>query len=309
MVTEDIPRQERAAESYEKKARHLGSKILLAESNSEKSWMQLQITLKQALSDCPDLQDYIDKIVLQRELRQTQASDNLRYKLLWIQNKEINMFTEYMSEMPNMLKKLYLTLKGYDKVPPALATEYIDLMKKAKSMKSISWDKDDEYNDPHFKHISSINSNETIVSNGNALSKLNATVDIVTDSDDLTDMENREVSPKKRKGTPIKLPNNETIVIDDSFENLDATRTLNSAKKVKREADIVDDVENAGTGIINAKDLNSTFVLAGKVEAMKRAKLENVELNFKSEPQAVKRGLTDRTNTIQRTKNFNDKGK
>ncbi|KAI8428722.1 hypothetical protein MSG28_007420 [Choristoneura fumiferana] len=311
MVTEDIPRQERAAESYEKKARHLESKILLAHSNCEESWMQLQITLKQALSDCPDLQDFIDKVVLQRELRHTQASDNLRNKLLWIQNKEINMFTEYMSEMPNMLRKLYLTLKGYDKVPPALATEYVDLMKKAKSMKSISWDMENECNDPHFKLISSINSNEMFVSNGDAASKLNTTVDIVTDSDDLTDIENREVSPKKRKGTPIKLPNNETIVIDDSFENLDATRTLNSTKKVKREADVVDDVENAGSGMINPKDLNSTFVLAGKMEAMRRPKLENVkvELNFKSEPQAVKRGLTDRTNTIQRTINFNDKAK
>ncbi|XP_063378735.1 kinesin-like protein KIF18A isoform X2 [Cydia fagiglandana] len=300
MVTEDIPRQERAAESYEKKAQNLDEKILAAQTKCDESWQRLQTILEQAAAECPDLKDFTDKVILQRDLRLTKASDNLRHKLLWIQNKEINMFTEYMSDMPSMLRKLYLTLKGYDKVPPALATEYIDLMKKAKSMKSISWDTENECNDPHFKSISCLNINEDDVQ-----SKLNSTVDIVTDSDDLTDVENREVSPKKRKGTPIKLANNETIVIDDSFENLDATRTLNSAKKVKREADVVSDIENAG--VIDPNDLNSTFVLAGKMEALKKSKLEpNLKPNVKHEPVYLKRGLTDRTN-VQRTINFNDK--
>ncbi|XP_052751227.1 kinesin-like protein KIF18A isoform X2 [Galleria mellonella] len=304
MCSEDIPRQERAAENYMKQSAHLDSKVLVAWNNWDEHRQKLDRLCSQALSECPELSDFIEKIRMQSELREVKARDDMRYKLLCIENEEINTFTEYMSEMPSMLKKLYLTLKGYDKAPPALTAEYLEIMKKAKQAKGISWSDTEIEGDSHFKFISNLNLDKpstTLEYNYPNHDDVNGTIDVVTDSEDLTDVENREpvrLCATKRKGTPIKLANNETIIINDSFESLDTTRNLNSAKKVKREYGIAPEVEN----FIDPKDLNSTFVLGGKVEpAHKPVKPEKVE--------PVKRGLIDRTNTIQRTVTFNDKAK
>lgn len=305
MCTEDIPRQERAAENYTKQAIHLDAKITTAWTKWNESRKKIQIICDQALSECPELQDFVDKIQMQTELRHLQASDSLRHKLLTLENDEINAFSEYMSEMPNMLKKLYLTLKGYERTTPALTAEYMEIMKKAKSAKGITWSDTDCVSDSHFKFISNLDLEKPTCPEYSYAKKedANSTIDIITDSD-LTDLENREpikLSAKKRKGTPIKLPNNETIIINDSLESLDTTKTLNSAKKIKREFDSSFDVENCVAGI-KPNNLNSTFDMAGKIEALKKS--------FKSEPnktqsQPVKRELSDRTNTMQRSLNFN----
>ncbi|XP_013184503.1 kinesin-like protein KIF18A [Amyelois transitella] len=302
MCTEDIPRQERALESYMKQSVSLDSKVIIAWSKWDDSRKKLKIICDQATSDCPELSDFVENIQLQNELRFIKARDDLRQKLLLIEHEEINAFTEYMSDMPSMLKKLYLTLKGYDKVTPALKTEYLDLMKKAKLAKGISWSDKDVETDAHFKFISNLDLDNPTTSLDFSNTKnddINATVDIVTDSDDLTDVENKEPVKvcAKRKGTPIKLVNNETIVINDSFELMDTTRNINSAKKVKREYGIAPEVEN----FIDPNDLNSTFVLGGKVEITKK------QVKVEPRPEPIKRGLTDRTNTIQRTITFNDR--
>ncbi|KAG6461100.1 hypothetical protein O3G_MSEX012420 [Manduca sexta] len=273
MCTEEIPRQERAAESYMKQSVNLDSSILTAWTKWEESKKRLDIICEQALSDCPELSDFVENVHLKSELRQVKASNDLRLKLLSIENNEINAFTEYMSDMPSMLKKLYLTLKGYDKAPPALTAEYLEIMKKAKAAKSISWSDKDCEDDAHYKFISTLDLEKpsTTIDCSNKDDNINVTIDIVTDSDDVTDIENREpvkISPKKRKGTPMKLLNNETIIINDSFESMDTTRNLNSAKKLKKEYDPSVDIENYG--VLDAKDLNSTFVLAGKMDALKK---------------------------------------
>nr|XP_021181955.2 kinesin-like protein KIF18A isoform X1 [Helicoverpa armigera] len=306
MCTEEIPRQERAAESYMKQSVHLDSKVMTAWTKWDDSKKKLNTLCEQALSACPELTDFIDKVHLNTELRQINARDSLRQKLMSIQYGEIDAFTEYMSEMPSMLKKLYLTLKGYDKVPPALASEYIEIMKKAKSAKGIKWSDDGHEGDAHFKFISTLDLSKPSTTLESSFSKKDDIPVDITDSDDLTDVENKDpirLSAKKRKGTPIKLPNNETIIINDSFESLDTTRNLNSAKKIKREYDMTADVENYGP--IDPKDLNSTFVLTGKMEeALKKA----VKTEFKTEiPE--KRGLMDRTNTMPRAINFGDRAK
>lgn len=303
MCTEDIPRQERAAENYMKQSAHLDSKVMSVWTKWDNSKKSLQQICEQALADCPELSDLVDNVQLQSELRHSQARDDLRHKLLCIQNEEINMFTEYMSEMPSMLKKLFLTLKGYDKAPPALTTEYLDVMKKAKSAKSITWSDREVETDAQFKFISSLDIDRPSTTKEYSFIKkddVNSTNDIVTDSDDLTDVENKEPIriAAKRKGTPIKLANNDTIIINDSFESLDTTKNLTSAKKVKREFE-GSDVENYG--ILDPKDLNSTFVLAGKMDALKK------QIKMEPKTELPKRGLTDSTNTInQRTITFNN---
>lgn len=310
MCNEEIPRQERAAENYVKQSVSLDSKVMTAWTNWDESKKKLHIICQQAVSDIPELADFVDKVQMQSELRQIKARDNLRQKLLSIENDEIEAFTEYMSDMPTMLKKLYLTLKGYDKAPPALTTEYLEIMKKAKSAKGITWSDDGNEGDAHFKFISTLDLHKPSTTLEYSFSKkedANATVDIITDSEDLTDIENKEpiiLSAKKRKGTPIKLPNNETIIINDSFESLDTTKNMNSAKKIKREYNVAADIENYG--VIDPNDLNSTFVLTGKMEA---ALKKPVKTEFKMEHIPVKRGLTDRTNTMPpRNINFGDKG-
>ncbi|XP_059061400.1 kinesin-like protein KIF18A isoform X2 [Achroia grisella] len=306
MCSEDIPRQERAAENYMKQSANLDSKVLVAWTNWVENKKNLEQLCSQALSEYPELTDYVDKIKMQSEIRHVKARDDMRYKLLCIENDEINAFTEYMSDMPSMLKKLYLTLKGYDKAPPALTAEYLEIMKKAKQAKGISWSDKETEGDSHFKFIANLDLDKPSTSleyNYPNNDDVNATIDIVTDSEDLTDVENKEpvrICAIKRKGTPIKLANNETIVINDSFENLDITRNLNSAKKVKREYEIASETEN----YIDPKDLNSTFVLGGKMEPLQKVKPEKIEQKVE-----VKRGLSDRTNTIQRTVTFNDKAK
>ncbi|XP_072940212.1 kinesin-like protein KIF18A isoform X3 [Epargyreus clarus] len=310
VCTEDIPRQERATESYFKQSVNLDNKIMTAWAKWDESRKKMGTLYNQALNECPELIDLVEKLQMQSELRHVNASNDLRHKLLLIEEQEITAFTEYTSNMTGMLKKLFLTLKGYDKVPPALTAEYLEIMKKAKSAKGISWSDRETEIDAQFKFISTLDIDKlstatefSIINNEDG----NSTIDVVTDSDDLTDIENREpvrLSPKKRKGTPIKLANNETIIINDSFESLDATRNLNSAKKVKIEFNSALDVNNYG--LIDPKDLNSTFVLAGKMEDWKKA-ADKVEI--KTELQPVKKGLSDRTNTMQRTINFNDKAK
>lgn len=305
MCTEDIPRQERALESYTKQALLLDAKVMSIWSKWDNSRQELNNIINQALTECPDLQDFVDKLQMQRELRYTQASNELRHKLLLIENEEINAFTEYMSDLPNMLKKLYLTLKGYDRVTPALTQEYLDIMKKAKSAKGISWSDEKFDMDSDFKHICNLDLEGPIMPQYGAF-KCDATIDIATDSEDLTDVENRDpirTSGIKRKGTPIKLLNNETIIINDTLENLDTTKTMSSSKKIKREIDTSYNVENCA--LIRPKDLNSTFDMAGNMEALKRS----FKAGVKAASQPEKKELSDKTNTMTRSINFNEKSK
>lgn len=311
MCTEDIPRQERAAENYEKQSVLLDTKVKVAWTKWDESRKKMEVLFSQALSTCPELLDFVKCVQLQSEVRVVSARDNLRHKLLCIENEEINAFTEYMSDMPSMLKKLYLTLKGYDKAPPALTTEYLEIMRKAKSAKGITWSDRALEVDAHFKFVSTLDLQKpTATLDFSVKRDPNATVDLATDSDDLTDLENRDpvLTPaKKRKGTPIKLPNNETIIINDSLEMLDTTRNLNSAKKIKREYDVALDVENLQPAI-DPKDLNSTFVLTGKMEILNKQLPIKTEIIKTDVNLPLKRGLVDRTNTMPRTMTFNDKG-
>lgn len=305
MCTEDIPRQERAVESYTKEGLRLDAKIMSALSKRDNSLKDFNNFVNQALTECPDLQDFVDKLKTQRELRNTQASNELRHKILLIQNEEINAFTEYMSGLPNMLKKLFMTLKGYGRATPALTQEYLDIMKKAKSAKGISWSDENSDTDSDFKLICNLELERPIVPECGSLRREMA-VDIITDSDDLTDIENRHpvrTSGKKRKGTPLKLFNNETIVINDSLENLDTTKTLSASKKVKKEFDTSYGVEYCG--LIEMKDLNSTFDMDGNMEALKRS----FKVGVKAPSQPVKKELSDRTNIRMRCITFNDKSK
>lgn len=303
MCTEDIPRQERALENYTKQALQLDVKIMSARAKWVSCLNELDKVVNQALAERPSVRDFAEKLKTQRELRHEQASNELRHKLLLIENEEINAFTEYMSDMPNMLKKLYFTLKGYDRMTPALTEEYLDIMKKAKSAKGISWSDDNYDTDTEFKQLCNLDLERT-KSEYNSLNREPA-IDIATDSEDLTDIENREpiiTTAKKRKGTPIKLSNNETIIINDSFEKMDTSKILSSSKKVKREFDTSYDVENCE--LIQPKDLNSTFDMGGNMEALKRT----FRVDVKAPSQPAKKELSDRTNTIARSIKFNDKG-
>lgn len=301
MCTENIPRKERAVESYKKQALQLDAKINSVWLEWNNIRQEFNNNISQALTECPDLEDFVDKLNVQVELRYAQASYDLIRKLLLIENEQINVFTEYTGGMTNMLKKLYLTLKGYDKVTPALTQEYVDVMKVANSAKGISWSDEEFDSDSDFKHIYNLDLERPNMPEYGAL-KCEETIDINTGSEDLSDVENREpirMSGKKRKGTPIKLLNNETIIINDTLENLDTTKTLSSSKKVKREID----VENCG--LIQPKDFNSTFDLAGNMEELK----QSFKANVKAPTQPVKNELSDKTNTMTRSINFNDKGK
>lgn len=301
MCTENIPRKERAVESYKKQALLLDAKIMSVWSEWNNSRQEFNNNISQALTECPDLEDFVDKLNVQVQLRYAQANYDLIRKLLLIENEQINVFTEYTSGMTNMLKKLYLTLKGYDRVTPALTQEYVDIMKVANSAKGISWSDEQFDADPDFKSIYNLDLEMPIMPECGAL-KCDETIDINTDSEYSSDVENRDpirMSGKKRKGTPIKLLNNETIIINDTLEILDTTKTLSSSKKIKREID----VENCG--LIEPKDFNSTFDLAGNMEALKRS----FKANVKAPTQPVKNELCDKTNTVTRSINFNDKGK
>lgn len=305
ICTEDIPREERAVESYTKQALQLNAKIMSGWTKWDKSRQELNNIINQALTECPDIQDLVDKLQMQRELQYTQASTELRYKLLLIENEEVNALTESTSGMSNMLRKLYLTLKGYDRVTPALTEEYIDIMKKAKSAKRIAWSDETFDTDPDFKLICILDLERPIMPEYGTLTSDTA-IDIATDSEDLTDVENCDpilTSSKKRKGTPIKLLNNETIIINDTLDNLDTTKTMSSSKKYKREIDTSFDVENCG--LIQPQDLNSTFDMAGNMEALKRSFKANMKAPF----QPGKKDLSDKTNTMTRSITFNDKSK
>lgn len=166
---------------------------------------------------------------LQSDLRQTTAREELNHKIATIENDEIKALCTYTSDMPSMLKKLFFTLKGYDKVPPELTAEYMEIMRKAKSTKGITWSDDNAArSDSHFKFISTLDLDKpTLIPDIDATPAIKmehvATELTTTDSEDLTDIENidpQRHSAKKRKGTPIKLQNNETIVIDDSLEGV-----------------------------------------------------------------------------------------
>lgn len=305
MCTEDIPRQERAVESYTKQALLLDAKVMSVWSKWDNSRQELNNMINQALTECPDIQDFVDKLQMERELQYAQAISELRHKLLLIENEEINVFTEYMSDMPSMLKKLYLTLKGYEKVTPALTQEYLDIMKKAKSAKGISWSDEKFDTDPDFKHICNLDLERPIMPEYGTF-RCDANIDIATDSEDSTDIENCDpitIPGMKRKGTPIKLLNNDTIIINDTLENLDTTKTMSASKKVKREIDTSYDVENCG--LIQSKDLNSTFDMAGNTEAFKRS----FKADLKAPSHPGKKELSDQTNTMTRSLNFNDRSK
>lgn len=301
MCAEDLPRLERATETYSKQSRILEKKILSVWSEWDESRKRLHIMYNQAVADHPQLIDFVQNLQTQAKLRFAEARGNLRYKLLQIEHQESKSFTDYVSDMASMLKKLYLTLKGYDRATPDLTNEYFEIMKKAKSVKSIIWS-DEEPDDDLLKFVSSLDLEKPI--SGISFDDNEDTV-----SDDLSNIENQEpirLSGKKRKGTPvvkgtsIKLINNETIIINDSFENLDVTRHLNSAKKFKKELSSSLHENNYGT--IDPNCLNSTFVMANKMECKQNIKAESKDI------QPVKHQLSD-SNTMTRTNIFKDRGK
>ncbi|XP_069354834.1 kinesin-like protein KIF18A isoform X2 [Maniola hyperantus] len=303
ICTEEIPRQERASENYVQKHVSWNLKIMNIWKQWTETGQKLQKLLNECLADCPQLNDYVDNIKLKSMNRISEARHDLKDTLFSIMKNEITVSTECMGDAFNMLKKVYLTLKGYGHAPPTLTMEYLEIMNKVKSAKSITWS-DDIKIDPHFKFISTMDLENPIapLNFSEQQDAKNSTIDVITDSDDLADVENREPCTKKRKGTPIKLQNNETIIINDSLEALD-TENINSAKKFKTERA---DMENlTDFGELNPADLNSTFVLAGKTDVFRKlpVKVESKEV------QPVKKGLTDRTNTIQRTINFSNDSK
>lgn len=298
MCTEEIPRHERAAENYMKQSAGLDDKIKICWTKWCECRQRMHTLFKQALSECSSLSDFVEKLQLQSEMRLIKASDELRYKLLCIENEEIKAFTEYMSDMPSMLKKLYLTLKGYGQAPPALTAEYLEIMKKAKLAKGITWCDSQDEGDDQFKFISTLDLEKPIINLDFDIKK-DGTITDLTDSEDLTDIENRnplQNSAMKRKGTPTKL-NNETVLIDDSIE-LDTTRTLGSAKKFKQEYDIP-----VYDNPIDPNNLNSTFVLPAKLESLKKQPIKN-EVNL-----TTRSAFMNRPVVSQRMLNFNDKGK
>ncbi|XP_061378033.1 kinesin-like protein KIF18A isoform X2 [Danaus plexippus] len=296
VCTEDIPREERAAENFMKQSVCLDSKIMNAWTKWNESNKKINAMFEEAVTNYPELSDFVKYLQTEVKLQHSNIKSELRCKLLAIEAKENNVNTKYMSNMPHLLKKLYLTLKGYDKAPPALTAEYLDVMKKAKSAKGISWSGDSD-TDPYFKFVSNLDLDKpaTILDYMDDKDDLNSSVD-ATDCEDATDIENVE---PKRRGTPLKLANDETIVINDSFDSSDVAKNVNPAKKIKREVHPVIDLENYAP--LDANELNSTFVLAGKHEAWQTAPAKN-----EKEVQPAKKGLFDRTNTIQRTIVFND---
>ncbi|VVD04132.1 unnamed protein product [Leptidea sinapis] len=299
--TEDLPRHERAAEHYSKQSALLEATLMKTWTEWDTSRKTLQRLYNEALSEFPDLMDFVDKLQQKSELRHVKARDELRHKLLLIENQEINAFTEYMSEMPAMLKKLYLILKGYDRAPPSLSAEYTEIMKKAKSAKGITWDDEVKESDEDIKFISTMDIEKPSISldYSNKDDINDAVNNIVTESDDSGDVENRDpIFTLKRKGTPVKLKNNETIIINDSIDSVDMDNQCNSAKKMKKAINSL----NTENICIDANNLNSTFVLANKMEPWKKA-------SVKVEPKStlpVKRELIDRTNIINRGVNIND---
>ncbi|XP_023940061.2 kinesin-like protein KIF18A isoform X2 [Bicyclus anynana] len=318
IYTEDIPRQDRAVENYAKQYTNRNSKILEVWSNWNASGQKLQKLLDECLADCPCMVDTVQKVKLQSKYRISEASNDLHCKIISIMKDEITVSAECMTDTFDMLKEVYLTLKGYGHAPPALTLQYLGIINKAKSAKNISWSDTTVNTDPDIKFISTLDLESPIsplnftanlpdTNNADVQDKDNAntTIDIVSDTDNLADTENQKPCNNKRKGTPIKLNNNETIIINDSFES----ENLNSAKKIKTEACMgIENINNFGK--IDPNDLNSTFVLAEKVNNLKKA---SSKVEFK-DVQPVKRGLTDRTNTLstmntQRTINCSNDNK
>ncbi|KPI94068.1 Kinesin-like protein KIF18A [Papilio xuthus] len=300
MCTEEIPRHERAAENYVKQSAGLDAKIKICWTKWCECRQRMQSLFKQALSECSSLSDFVEKLKLQSEMRLIKASDDLTYKLLCIENEEIKAFTDYMSDMPSMLKKLYLTLKGYGQAPPALTAEYLEIMKKAKLAKGITWCDSQDEGDDQFKFISTLDLEKPIINLEFDIKKDGIVTDLTTDSEDLTDIENRDPirnSAMKRKGTPTKLKTDETVLIDDSIELLDTTRTLGSAKKLKQEYDIP-----VYDNPIDPSNLNSTFVLPAKLESLKKQPIKN-EVNL-----TTRSAFMNRPMVSQKMLNFNDKG-
>lgn len=236
MCTEDIPRQERASENYSKQARDLDMKIMSLHMKWKESRDNLNLIIEQAVSEEPILKDFVENIKLLSESRRIKAENNLRQKLLHILNEEINAFTDYMSDMPSMLKKLYLTLKGYDKVTPLLTSDYLRIMKQIKSAKTISWSdvESESSEESNFIYSLNIDLENPVPIPESFLPRKGTNMTIHLDNDESADIENRNPirsSAKKRKGTPIKM-DNDTIVIDDSINgDIDTTQTITYSGK------------------------------------------------------------------------------
>lgn len=269
---------------------------------------QLQKLLDDCLAECSYMEDAVNLVRRESELRFYKASNDLKDKLIDILKEEIRVSTDCMSDAHKLLRNCYLVLKGSNQATPALTAEYTAVINKLKSAKNITWSDKHVKNDPHFKFILDLdleNPTEPLEFNDERKPhENNTTLDIITDSEDLTDVETSKPTAKKRKGTPmkgtpIKFKNHETIVINDSLELMDM-ENLNSAKKMKTESD-VGNAENFPA--IDPKDLNSTFVLAGTMDLKK--------CPDKVEPKQVpvKRPLGD--HNIPRPINFNgdNKGK
>ncbi|KOB58042.1 putative kinesin heavy chain [Operophtera brumata] len=227
-------------------------------------------TCKQALSDCPEIEEAVETIQLLNDLRHGSASDELKENKS-IQNDDNKVFTECTSHVCLMLEESFLILERYDEAPPVLTADYLELTSKAKS--------DKEVEASQFKL-----SNTSQPSTSTEYSYIkkddgNATVDS-SDSDDLIYVENRELArmAPKRKGTSIILANDEIIIINDSLESIDMTRNVGSAKKVKLEFEMGTDVENYGVSEPNK--LNSTFLVAEKIKENKKPiKMEQKKKN------------------------------
>ncbi|CAG4929353.1 unnamed protein product [Parnassius apollo] len=228
--TEDISCQERAAENYAAKSVKLDTKIKFSWIKWHESRQKMHDMFNQALSECPEQRDFVEKVKLQSEMRIVRARNNLGHQLLYMLNEKVNTLTEHVSDMSGMLKKLYSTLKGYDKATPALEAEYFEIMKKAKSAEGKTCSDEDSESD--FKLFSTLDLEKLMTTSdfNIALKKYaNTTIDIATDSEDIENPDPSQSLARKRKGTPIKLANNEIIIINDSPELLDTTINSKSA--------------------------------------------------------------------------------
>ncbi|CAF4755703.1 unnamed protein product [Pieris macdunnoughi] len=79
MCVEDIPRHERAAESYVKQCALLDTKVLSTWSEWNESQKKLNLMYNQAVADHPELIDFVQKLQTQAKLRIAEARDDTSF--------------------------------------------------------------------------------------------------------------------------------------------------------------------------------------------------------------------------------------
>ncbi|VVD04131.1 unnamed protein product [Leptidea sinapis] len=289
-ITEDLPRHNRITEHYAKHSALLEATLMKIWTEWDTSRKRLKQLYDAALAEFPDLMDFVEKLKQKSEVRHVKASDELSYRLLSIENQELSAVTDYNSEMIALVKKLYLTLKGYDKAPPSLTAEYTELMKKAAAAEKISWLDDEIENKKDIKYFSSVDIKKPSISL-DCFEDLSKILDIKTKSYDLRNIENLE--PLNTLQGTIELQNNESIIImNDSPEIINSEKAFNIPKKKTKEMNTVN-VENLD---IDNKKL--PLVMTNKMEVW-------IKPTAKVQPTALstKRELNDKTETFDKQQN------